>query len=268
MSTISILGCGWLGLPLAEKLTEKGFKVKGSTSSKNKIPILSEKGIQPYLIDLPAIKHNADFFDAEYLIINIPPGTRKYGSNHHLRCIQSLIAEIPDYQKIIYVSATSVYPDINEKITENTSLDRSSERAKALWQVEDLLSAKFGNNLTIIRFGGLLGYDRIPGKYFEGKVVEQHQQKVNYIHRDDAIGIIMKIINDESFGEVFNGVAPQHPTKKEVFQKNAEQFNFDSPSFPDVDQLLKKRFIDSTKIEIKLDYSFIYPDPIGFYYIN
>ena len=35
---VSILGCGWLGLPLAKSLIEKGFSVNGSTTSVEKIP--------------------------------------------------------------------------------------------------------------------------------------------------------------------------------------------------------------------------------------
>lgn len=32
MPTVSILGCGWLGLPLAEQLLAEGYSVKGSTT--------------------------------------------------------------------------------------------------------------------------------------------------------------------------------------------------------------------------------------------
>jgi UDP-N-acetyl-D-mannosaminuronate dehydrogenase len=39
---ISILGCGWLGLPLAKGSIGKGISVKGSTTSPNKISILEK----------------------------------------------------------------------------------------------------------------------------------------------------------------------------------------------------------------------------------
>ena len=47
---ISILGCGWLGFPLAKSLVEKGFSVKGSTTSENKLSILSTAGILFYCL--------------------------------------------------------------------------------------------------------------------------------------------------------------------------------------------------------------------------
>ena len=52
MQKISLLGCGWLGLPLAKSLLEKGFLVNGSTTSEDKISILKREGIRPFLISL------------------------------------------------------------------------------------------------------------------------------------------------------------------------------------------------------------------------
>ena len=48
---ISLLGCGWLGIPLASSLVKKGFAVKGSTTSSDKLEILKSEGVIPYLID-------------------------------------------------------------------------------------------------------------------------------------------------------------------------------------------------------------------------
>lgn len=42
MQKISVLGCGWLGLPLSKKLIESGFVVKGSTTSSEKLSQLED----------------------------------------------------------------------------------------------------------------------------------------------------------------------------------------------------------------------------------
>ena len=52
MTNISILGCGWLGVPLAKALLEKGFSVNGSTTSTEKISTLENAEISPFLIEL------------------------------------------------------------------------------------------------------------------------------------------------------------------------------------------------------------------------
>ncbi len=45
--TVSILGCGWLGLPLAKALIKKGFIVKGSTTAEEHLEQLRTEGIEP-----------------------------------------------------------------------------------------------------------------------------------------------------------------------------------------------------------------------------
>ncbi|GAB3330989.1 SDR family oxidoreductase [Marivirga atlantica] len=266
MKNISILGCGWLGLPLASHFCNKGFEVKGSTTSADKFSQIQEVGAQAYLVDLPHSFEVGFLKDADIIIINIPPQTRKKGKDFHKACIEQIIPHIASNTKIIYVSATSVYPDLNQPIDESIPVDKDSERAQALWQAENLLKENCPDQTCILRFGGLLGYDRIPGKYFAGKEVDTPDERVNYIHRDDAIGIISRLVEDKFDVDIYNGVAPLHPTKKEVYLNNAEQFKFDDPIFEPKANQLKNRYIDSQKVVSKLGYSFIYPDPLRFHY--
>ena len=76
MNTISVLGCGWLGLPLTRFLLDKGYKVKGSTATPEKLDELESSGIEPYHITLtPEINddYNPEFLNTDILIINFPP---------------------------------------------------------------------------------------------------------------------------------------------------------------------------------------------------
>ena len=52
MKNISILGCGWLGEPLAISLLEAGYSVKGSTTTESKLATLEASQIEAYLIDI------------------------------------------------------------------------------------------------------------------------------------------------------------------------------------------------------------------------
>ena len=78
---VSILGCGWLGFPLAKKLIEIGFEVKGSTTSESKLDILQSNNIEPFLLELSETKISeciSDFlYNSDIFIIDIPPGLRK-----------------------------------------------------------------------------------------------------------------------------------------------------------------------------------------------
>jgi nucleoside-diphosphate-sugar epimerase len=263
---ISILGCGWLGLHLATHFINKGHKVAGSTTSKSKLEKLRQLQIEAFQMHLPQ-QVGTDFFQkADYLIIDIPPQTNTKGLDYHKTCIEAILPFVKDHQKLIYISATSVYPDTNQTIDEKNDLDKTSDRAKALIQVEELLRITFGDRLTILRMGGLLGYDRIPGRYSAGKTIKGGEEKVNYIHRDDAIAIIAEIIKQKQWGLTLNVVAPKHPTRKAVYNSNVKAYGFEPTEFVDAQRDNKLRQIAGTKLELLLDYSFIYPDPLHFYY--
>ncbi|PCH61795.1 MAG: hypothetical protein COC19_04240 [SAR86 cluster bacterium] len=63
---ISLLGCGWLGFPLAINLTRKGYNVKGSTTSESKLAKLKSNGIIPFCIHLSQInKGMSDFLSSD-----------------------------------------------------------------------------------------------------------------------------------------------------------------------------------------------------------
>ena len=118
MKQISILGCGWLGLPLAKSLLEKGFLIKGSTTTLEKISILENVGIQAYQIEVGEIEIkgeiNSFLENSEILIIDIPPKLRNVSSENFVKKIQNLIPfiEKASIEKVIFISSTSVYGDV------------------------------------------------------------------------------------------------------------------------------------------------------------
>ena len=258
---ISILGCGWLGFPLAKRLIENGFSVKGSTTSVEKLNVLEVDKIQPYLIDLSEekVKGNvADFLsNSEILIIDIPPKLRGENKENFVKKIQNLIPfiEISNIEKVLFVSSTSVYGEDNTIVTEETFPNPDTESGKQLLTVEKVLQSNLNFKTTVLRFGGLIGAERHPVKFLAGKEnLENPDAPVNLIHQEDCIGIIEKIIEKDSFGEVFNAVAPFHPSRKEYYIQKAIQLNLTLPKFNTNSR--KGKIIDSSKITAALNHSF------------
>ena len=71
MKTISLLGCGKLGFPLALDLVDQGLIVKGSTTTKSKIDTLKQSGIIPYLMIVEE-DIQSDFFNSDILVLILP----------------------------------------------------------------------------------------------------------------------------------------------------------------------------------------------------
>ena len=273
MSAVSILGCGWLGLPLAKSLLLKGYEVKGSTTSEGKLEVLKNAGISPFQIQLEAhqiIGTIEDFLkETDVLIIDIPPGLRRESSTSNeitfVNKIKNLIPYIEKsgIQKIIFVSSTSVYGDCFPivEITEETKPNPDTESGKQLAIVEALLQSNLNFKTTVIRFGGLLGEDRHPAKFLAGRTnVENPDAPVNLIQREDCIGIIEKILrqvqhDNWEWNQTFNAVSPQHPKRKAYYHKKAEILNLPLPTFAKNSES-KGKMISSKKVETILGYSF------------
>lgn len=268
MKTISILGCGWLGIPLARRLLQEGYTVKGSTTRAEKLPSLKDVGIAPYLLGLsPELRGQKaeEFFSTDVLIIDIPPQVHKQGADFHPQQIGSILEAVTTNEQlmVLYTSSTSVYPNEGEDLTEDDAKPEAVGANKTLLKAEEMLQEALGSRLSIIRFGGLMGYDRISGKWSRGSELED--TPVNYIHRDDAVEIIVQLIAQEKWGETFNAVAPRHPGRAAIYQQNAAAFGWPPAS---VVPASAKKTISSKKLQQALAYNFIFPDPMAFSYNN
>ncbi len=262
MKQISILGCGWLGMPLAKHLLQKGYSIKGSTTTETKLELLQKEGISPFLISLQAndISHEiVDFLEnSEILIINIPPGIRGSSGESFVAKMENFIpfVEKSSVKKVIFVSSTSVYADENQIVTEETVPNPNTESGKQLLIVENLLLQNTNFQTTILRFGGLIGKDRHPINFLAGRNnIENPQAPINLIHQFDCIEIIQKIIEKEVWNTVLNAVAPFHPTRKKYYTDKAFTLNLDPPQFNENQPSLGKT-VSSHKLSQLLNYEF------------
>ena len=267
---IAIIGCGWLGLPLASRLVTENFTVRGSTTSIDKLPLLRRKGIDAYQLQLaPEPIGDLDaLLQADTLLVNVPPKAGKMGDDFHPRQIQSVVAAVgrSPVRHIIYVSTTSVYSETSSVVYEEDVTLPKQSAAPPLVQTEKFVQSLEPERIvTILRCGGLMGYDRIPGKYVAGRTIDSGAVPANYLHRDDAIGILLKLIESQPSG-VFNAVAPEHPTREAIYRKSCHDFGYELPTFIQSAQPVPFKVVSPARLIKAIQYQFKYPDPLGFLY--
>jgi nucleoside-diphosphate-sugar epimerase len=273
MKTVSIIGLGWIGEPLAFHLGEKGFQVLGSTTSVEKQEKLTQKGLQAIRFSLNPHPEGIGFnvlFQSEVLVVNIPPKSRSGNGAFHLeqlKYLRGLIDNSP-IQKVIFVSSTGVYPEVTveKKYGEDFLLSLENTGNETIYRAEQLMEKDRKYDMTIVRFGGLLGNDRVPGKYFSGKENVAGHTRVNFIHRQDAVRMLAWVMEKELWNETFNGVAPIHPLRRDVYEKNAHDLGIAPPASYQNEPEGKNRLIDSSKI-LKTGCEFEFPDPLEFSYL-
>jgi nucleoside-diphosphate-sugar epimerase len=267
---LSIIGLGWLGTPLAKQLQHLGLSVLGSTTTPEKIPLLRQKGIDTYLLGLtPGPEGDLSaLLDVDYLVVNIPPKAGKQGDAFHPEQMRLLTDQVRTsrIRQILYVSSTSVYPELNREMTEGDVITPDESAAPALVEAEQTwLSLAPDREITIVRCAGLMGGSRIPGKYVAGRTVDSGNVPVNYIHQTDAVGLLAAVIEQGLTG-TFNAVAPQHPTREAIYRKSCADFGYTLPTFISPTEPVAFKVINGEKLTQATGYVFTYPDPLAFPY--
>lgn len=264
--TVSILGCGWLGTALGRQLITKGYSVKGSAATNESYIKIEVSGIQAYYVKIEPesviIDYN-NFFNTDVLVIALPPRINDVVDNYpkQIGQIAQLISGTK-VEKLIFVSSTSVYQPWNGVVREGDEGYPSKANGKALLRAEKVLQALTDTKTTVVRLGGLIGYDRNPARFVAGKNDVAGDTPVNLIHRDDAVQIIQTLIEKEVWGEVFNACSPQHPSKREFYTKAATISGLPVPLFSHSPENYK--IVNSDKLVSRLGYTFKYINPMDY----
>ena len=257
---IGIIGCGWLGLPLAEHLLGLGYSVSGTTQSLEKCELLAQKGIEAHQLQQADFKEPQPWLiTCDYIVLNVPPSQFREEYAAHL---VALLQNCPSDTKVIFTSSTSVYADNNTEVDENTPIEGGGRNGVWVVEAEKALCELLGERLTIVRLAGLVGQQRHPVKFMSGKTYPGADAPINLVHLDDCIKIITTLLESNKWGEIYNACTPDHPTKKMYYTFAAEQFDVPPPIFTNESVAFKT--VSSQKLIEELNYTFMYSSPFVF----
>lgn len=273
MKRISILGSGWLGFPLAVELNKADdYLVKASSRNEKRLIAIRKAGIEAYAYDIDILgtqqaSEQDVFLQADILVINI--------TSKSVEAFTHLISKIEEstIQQVLFISSTSVYAN-SPKLNSADVTEESTEQLKQcpLLKIENLFLNNDHFKTTVIRLSGLIGYQRHPGRFFLTadendvvycKTIKNPDAQVNMIHRDDCIGIINAIIQQNCWGNVFNACASQHPTRREFYKVAMKYLGDVDPIFSGQTDSVGK-VISNKKVKGQLGYSFIHDDLLNF----
>jgi len=259
--TITIIGMGWLGVPLAQKLKILGYHIKGSVTKLEKATALKKNGfdVYPIVFSEQGVQGNIEevLKGTDVLVVMIPPGLRRNTGSDYVMKMSCLLTEIEKatITNCIFISSTSVYGNEQGNVTEKTLPKPENEAGRQLFQTEQLFFTSSGHT-SIVRFGGLFGGSRQPVRYLAGREnLNGGNAPVNLIHRDDCVNIIVEIIKQKAYGYLFNGVHPSHPLKKLYYTQKAQELKLPPPQFSLSNNGIFKQ-VDSIHLYSILQYQF------------
>jgi len=275
-----IVGCGYVGLPLAHELFKQGHQVFGMRRSSSADEELKAAGIVPLPADitkpesLARLPRDFDWVvncaasgggDAEAYLQLYLQGTRNL--------IEWLALGSAGASRIVYTSSTGVYGQNDGSVVDETSpTEPPVETAKVLVETEKvLLAAARDNNFpaVVLRVAGIYGPNRgyLLKQYLknEARIEGGGGRFLNMIHRDDLIGVIIAALRSGRAGEIYNAVDDEPVSQLRFFQWLAGKLGRElPPTAPEDAEANRKRGVtnkrvSNRKLKMDLGYQFKYP---------
>ncbi|PHM48475.1 SDR family oxidoreductase [Xenorhabdus miraniensis] len=267
---VSIIGLGWLGMPLAQALLSSGMQVVGSKTTSDGVEAACMCGVDCYLLNLdPQIICDADDLDqlmsVDVLVLTLPVSGVAGGGEGYVKAVQLVVDTALAYSipRIIFTSSTSVYGSLVGYINEDEPLSPETESAKALVELENWLHKLPNTSVDILRLAGLVGNGRHAGRFLAGrKALKGGENAVNLVHQDDVISAIKLLIQQPEGGHIFNLCAPIHPKRAEFYPLVSRQLDLTPPEFLQSEgTVIESKIVDGSRICRELGFKYQFPDP-------
>jgi nucleoside-diphosphate-sugar epimerase len=262
---VLVVGCGYVGKPLAETLAAAGHEVLGVSRA---------------AIDLASAKHQAcDITHHEDVarlpaqfdwVVNTVSSTRGdvdayravyfEGTKHLLEHLQ--------FGKYIFTSSTSVYAQNDGSVvTETSAAHPDSPTSRVLRETEErVLSTPLS---MVLRVAGIYGSGR--GHLFqqflrgEARIHGEGGRFLNMIHRDDVVSAVIKALESGRANEIYNVADDEPVTERDFLQWLAKNLGRElPPSVAEGELNSRKRGVtnkrvSNAKLRSELDLTLKYP---------
>lgn len=218
MQNVFIAGCGYIGTRIAHSFLESGAEVTCMVRSTEHAAQLKSSGFTAIdaALDEPESLPTLKLSDKILFYLVPPPG----GGVTDTRA-RNFIAHISQAErpaKIIYMSATSVYSEVDGTvITEESATNPNSAMGKRRLDAENVFlryGADYNVSVVILRVSGIYGPGRLPlMQISQGQPLlrENESGPSNRIHADDLAAICVKAAEKAVDGDIFN-ISDGHPS--------------------------------------------------------
>lgn len=204
-----IVGCGYVGLPLALRLRQAHHEIDAWVHSAASAEALAPQGFRRVIVGSVANPDVWDDIDETYdLVVHCASSGRGGESEYEQVFLKGMLminARQPKARRM-FVSSTSVFRQSDgEVVTEESPAEPDTATGRIL-RVTEKAAVKDG--ATVVRSSGIYGPSRgvLFEKFRRGEAVLEGDGSrwLNQIHRDDLVSAIMHLMQLDGFGQIYN----------------------------------------------------------------
>lgn len=244
MQSVMVVGCGDVGLRVAQDWKKRGARVLGIVRSEQSAGRLGKAGIeslemdldQPGTVELPALS------DA-LLHYHVPPPREGQGDPRITRFLEFLDRQQVYPRRIVYLSTSGVYGDCNgDWVSEERPPAPDSDRGRRRLSAEQNLlnwAGSRGVETVILRVPGIYGPGRLPVKRLRSgsPVVDERECAwSNRIHAEDLARICVAAAEHGRPGAIYNASDGHPTTMTDYFMQVAELMEIEPPPVISLDE--------------------------------
>jgi nucleoside-diphosphate-sugar epimerase len=223
-----ILGAGYAGLVLGERLRARGLTVRATTTHAERRAALAARGLEPHVVDLSTGDGlSAALEGATHLVLLAPPvpGQAADALAAHLAG-----AGARRLARVVYGSTTGVYGAHVGVVDEATPAAPAHARGRARLEVEAALAA-LGPPTTQVRIAGIYGPGRTLAESLRGGrfVLVDDAPTTSRVHVVDLARLLERALDDDAPPIIL--AADGHPaTTAEVARYTASLLGLPMPT--------------------------------------
>jgi len=259
-----IIGCGYLGVRVAPILAQRGYRVTGTTRTRDRIDELESLGVDAALLDVESLDDSVlARLRGDVVIYSVAAGRgrdpRPAYLDGPLLCLEAL-GTTPT-TRFLHVSSTGVYHQSGgELLDESSPADPQREPHISIREGERRLLER---GAIIVRLGGLYGPGRSPLEWltrpgFRERLRKGRDAYMGWIHIDDAAELVAAAAIAGREGEIYLGVDDLPVTRGEFYTHAAELAGVEPPELMDDGDRGKR--ISRRKVVEELGVTLRYPD--------
>jgi nucleoside-diphosphate-sugar epimerase len=268
-----IVGCGYLGLRVAEQWQAAGEEVWVTTRSIDRARHLEQSGYRAMVVDVLNRPSLAALPSVETVFWAVGHDRRAAASidQVYVTGLGHVLDALPGgLQKFIYTSTTGVYGDFGgDWVDEDSPCHPQRSGGRASLAAEQLLGRhRWGGKAVVLRMAGLYGPDRLPylQTLVEGRPLDAPAQGyLNLIHVDDAARAVLAADQRAQIPRVYL-VSDGRPAERAAFYSELARllaapppsFNA-SPNTPAAHRAAANKRISNARLLAELAPEFAYP---------